>query len=181
MNPGCDKYNQEMLLAETGELTPQKKALLERHLNECSACRAAYHELPLIRSATRRALAVEGPSAEVMQRIRRAASQRQTTQPFMVFPSVWRVPLAAAALFALLTAGYMFILGTDYSESRARHYAMQEMRTLVAIVQDDSGNDFSGAFQENNAHDLHGFAMELLRFQGLDTAELFEDDYFFDS
>ena len=183
MQTECERFSNQMLLAMSDELPPDKRQQLEQHLEECSECSKTYTELPLIQAAARRALAVEGPSESIMETIRRRAVQESSKQEAMIFPSVWRIPLAAAALVLMLAGGYVLLMpGKDQLESITREYTIRDMRTFLAFVQDqDNGDGSYYSETEANGSDLRGFAFELLRFQGLDIDEFYDDDYLFDS
>lgn len=176
----CKEYADDILLAASGELSQEKQHLLQQHLQQCAACRAAAKEQQNVQTATRKLLAVKGPSAVIIQQIKtKAAEMPRQPQP-LAFPSVWRIPFAAAALFVLTAGIYLLLLSLQINRGPNNSYSdLQQVRTLVALIQDDPAGLTGGEETTSSEDKMKALAFELLEFQGLDDGDLFEEYYAF--
>ena len=91
----CDPFADDLVLLAAGELQEERRAALEAHLDECSACVAALDD---VRAADRalRARPVEAVPADVRRRI-----ERRLRRPVFANPR-WLVPAGIAACLALV-------------------------------------------------------------------------------
>ncbi len=109
----CTHVQEQLLLADSGELTAHARVRVDRHLAGCAACRAyataLQAELPAIRTALRSEALPPLPAAT---RDTILAAARPDRRNILVFQPThrpvawWRPALALAALFAVLLAAW---------------------------------------------------------------------------
>jgi len=103
----CRDYELELGDLVDGTVAPDRRVVLERHLEGCDSCRALVDDFTAIRDAARD-LDVPPPSAEVWNRIAAAVEAEATPRRWWQGPSgslAWQPVLAAAAMVVLLVGG----------------------------------------------------------------------------
>jgi hypothetical protein len=159
----------DILLAETGELSPWRRRRLERYLAQSLEARAYRDELREV-SLMAREESVEGPSDFTVNRIldegRRLQPSRapaRAREADIVFP--WRPALAVASVVVLLLAGSLVWRGTPEPASQAQ---VPEPATPQEVAWDDSLDEEIAELSEMlaSAVDEDELARQLLELEG---------------
>ena len=155
----CDKIEQQLLLADAGELSARAVTRLETHIDTCSRCRAYRDNLARLLPAAHDALAAAGPSATALAAVSEAAREQLVRPGIVVFPlPAWQPrALAYAAMLVLLLGGW-FMVTPMRGTKRVR-----EAQAVVAAVIDYEHGDDDGQTREE---ELEALARELLRMEG---------------
>jgi len=93
-----------------GEVTPEEKVLIERHLQGCERCRNDLYELRRTVYHLRDLGEVEPPpwlTRRIMTRVGEEAERRGGRLRRLFLPLRWKLPIEAAALVFLTVTGYL--------------------------------------------------------------------------
>jgi hypothetical protein len=160
-----------ILLSQSGEWTSDQRSRLDTQQTDDVALRAEREKLDRLCRESRKALLVDGPSADVMQRISEEA-RRRVEHPGVVvrFPSpVVRLAACAAAL-AVMVGTWV-----AWPPEKPERDGVADLRTLVALVAAhdvDVDSNKDAAEQER----IRSLAHELLILQGLEVEDFTVED-----
>jgi hypothetical protein len=163
----CEKREQQILLAEAGELRGSSLAELHTHLAVCEQCRAYRETVRLIEAAGRDALPVGSPGPAAMARVRAAAEAGRGPVRLVLFRYPVLQSLAYAAVLCLLL-GAWFLLPRE-----ARLMRIERVSTIAALVQEDYSEAEAGNQPDTEVAKLRALASELLEIQGFAADELY--------
>jgi anti-sigma factor RsiW len=163
----CEDYRNDLLLVAAGELPPDRRADLDRHVANCADCRAFGDGAAILQRVAVRLLPADGPSPAALRRIREAAAAEVTAAGR---PRLWvfRRPvvrvLACAAGLSLLAGSWACWQNAVRSNRLAHASAALAFVTDTALASPDT--DASGD-SRTREHALRELARGILRMQGL--------------
>ncbi|MDA0577290.1 MAG: hypothetical protein O3B24_04235 [Verrucomicrobia bacterium] len=155
-----EQLEQQLLLAESGELSAAQARGLADWLAAHPDARALRTETNFLLTAARAGLPAPTPAADVRARIR-AAAETELAQPAFVFPAVWLRGLAYAASLALAVAGWLWMLPTAPEDRIAQVHAM------VAMAQGADEFPTPATVVNDQEAKLLALARDLLAMEGL--------------
>jgi hypothetical protein len=166
----CERWQHQVLLAESGELSDDERPALETHLAGCPACRDFRAASSALADAVRPALRHGEPSAAAMAAISEEAASRAGRSRLLVFrPFVFQLAACAAA-FALVVGGWLLLQPRPESGPDTIH----QVGSLLTMVSDRhaDGSGVPAATASDNDARLRTLARELLRMEGLAVDEV---------
>lgn len=169
----CEERQHQILLRQSDELSAPDQLDLEKHLDQCSACRTFSMELGQI-TATEETLPPQREVSELtLARIRRRAASRQQRTPFY---QTWRPALlyGAAAIFLLLfTLRFTASQRVDPAQTRTSQeipswddgwdHAMWDLVEQLTTL--DSRDDIDTAQIDPREESLDDIAREILELE----------------
>ncbi len=172
----CSDFEKQLLLAESGELSPSLQTRLAAHLAHCPQCRAFQADLQELSTTARSGLAdVPGPTRGVLPQILIAARAHRRQQ------LNWH-PRVAHALLAL-AAGLMVLAGiwhvtsltpAERAPTDNRTARIAEWSSLLAALMETEDPANESEEVPRAYSDLQSLARQLLILQDM-TVELPED------
>ena len=165
----CRETERELLLDESGELSPARRAALERHLTTCASCEARRDEYAQWSRFVRSTTIAPAPADALIAQVLRDAATRRPVRPLILFP-VWRAALAAAAGLVILAglAAMLAVRSTDTTPEPAGTARLVEVSSLLGMLMEHN-QDAAEAHDAMVDGDLQGFARQLLILEGLDV------------
>ena len=161
----------DILLSQTGELSPGACKELEKHLEECGECRKYRDSMERIMSAAREALPAAEPGEAVMARIRSAARE-EAERKIVFFPQYltrW-VSYAAAAAFVICGIGLW-----SFNHGQI-HTAGQMSAIAMAMGSEADLHVISLLGKAESERELQALASHLLMMEGFAVDELPEPE-----
>jgi len=188
----CEHARHDILLGESGELAPERLALLDQHVAACAACRAYRDESLALLSAIKPCLHQGEPAAAVLAAIRTAAAQRAPRPavpytPWLAAVMTHRrlaVELMAWAAVTLLLVGGWFMVPDDALQPppatpapAARHSKALQVSALIDLASQEEETFSEAVSGDANEHQqLQALARQLLEVEGLDGSEFVETE-----
>jgi anti-sigma factor RsiW len=166
----CEQWQHQLLLAESGELSDDKRQALDTHLTGCPACRDFRNVSLTLADAVRPMLRHGEPAAATMAAISRETASASGRSHLLVFhPTVVRIAACAAA-FTLVIGGWFFLRPGTKSNSDAIH----QVGSLLTMVSEQhaSNSGVPAVSASNSDTRLRALARELLRMEGLALDEV---------
>lgn len=160
----CEEMERDILLAGSGELTPEAARALDAHVSECVACRAYRQDADRLAGLATSAAGEALPGPAVMQAILAAASGRKA-RPRLAFARAALKPLAWAAALALLAGGWWGVT-RDRSNDR-----IHEVTAIVAALSEREVTAAGLPASNESDHALRHLADALLLMEGLTDDE----------
>ncbi len=188
----CEQARHDILLGESGELAPERLALLDQHVVACDACRAYRDESLALMGALKPCLQQGKPSPAVLAAIRAVAAQRAPRPavpytPWLAAIVTHRrlaVEIMAWAAVALLLVGGWFMVPEDTALQpaaapmpAASHSQALQVSALIDLASQEEetfSHAVSGDVDEHQQ--LQALARQLLEMEGLDGSEFVEPD-----
>jgi predicted anti-sigma-YlaC factor YlaD len=168
----CERYRNDILLADAGELAGQAQYALAEHLRDCTACNAFSESLSISMQSARQVLSTEATAPSSMVSIRHAA-ERQDQHRLLWFPTPIARVAAIAALFVIMV-GATWV--TVSPKQRRAGLQVQELSAMVAMVSDAvSDNETTSAMIEDSEN-LQAVALQILEMEGFAVDDCFESD-----
>lgn len=152
----CIKYRKELMLESYGELEPQRRDSLFRHLSVCAGCRRERSAMKnfIDRVSASRPIAVLAPSdaARMTENVLRAVKteQKRGSSPragFFGLGSHW-APLAAAACLIVAVIGGWWVWSDRVASIRIAGAPGAEERVLVQDLEVIENLDLLEEFEE---------------------------------
>jgi anti-sigma factor RsiW len=169
----CERYQHDILLADSGELSEQAAKTLSTHLQECAACKAFSVSLCISTQTARQVLSAELPHPSSMVAIRQAAEQHHNKPRVLWFPTSIARVTAIAALF-LMVVGITWV--TIAPQAQHSGLQIQELSAMVAMVSEAMSEAEPAAPMVDNTETLQAVALQLLDMEGFAVDDLFESD-----
>jgi anti-sigma factor RsiW len=167
----CKKARQQILLAETGEISVAPAESLEEHLGRCDGCREYRASVSAITAAAGESLPQGEPSQAVLARIRSAARERETASSILP-GSVWTQALAYAAVLAVAVTAWFVAAPND------RIDRIDEMDALLAMVLEEEEGLEQAESGGVEAERLRALANRLLHMEGLSPSDDLDGEVF---
>jgi len=160
----CERAQQRVLLAGTGELPDLEVSELNEHLGGCEECRGFSRETARILSVAGNALPDGDPSTAVMNAIMaRAQSNSEETSTIFFRPAI-RLLAYAAGFMLILAGGYLYLA----TEPDTTHPSkVSQMSTIVAMVGEDETATIPETVGNSERDNLRALARQLLQHEGL--------------
>ena len=169
----CKTIRDDILLADSGELSPDRRQQLSAHLESCTDCAAFAKMAQSLTEAAREGLPQDTPHPSVMVAIREAATARRRTR-WIGFP-VGAVRLVACAATLALVSGALWL--TVFSDSPdGADSRVAALSTMVAMVSESVNDDATQLTVVDDDQDLKAVARQLLEMEGFDVDDLFDDE-----
>ena len=172
----CPGYRDQILLSESGELSPREREGLEAHLAGCADCRACRDDLRRVTALAGGALECGEPGSAAMVRVRAAARERAGAR-VLVFGWPLAPTLAYAASLAVLAGAVFVLLHRRPVEPVADLHAFVAMITgeeMVTVHPNGVGSVPSKA--ATGEKQLRALARQLLQMEGMAVEDLAEDE-----
>ncbi len=167
----CTTIRNEILLAQSGELSPSRRETLSTHLECCPDCSAFANTARALTESARKRLPQEFPHPSVMVAIRQAAEARGQAK-LLWFPT-HAVRLAACAAVLALVAGSAWLAAVPYQRQAFRVAALS---TVVTMVSESVMDDSATVTTVDDDRDLKAVARQLLEMEGFRVDDLFDDE-----
>ena len=173
----CERWRSMALLADSGELTPRRRELLESHLQSCEACRQFRDGIAPATRRFRAALPAGEPRPATVKVIAAAAEARQQPSTVMLTFRRPAVQMLACAAALLVVAGGAWMLSHGRQAGR-----IDDLQTIVAMLHEETApaEATDGAEQTDTANsddELRQLAHELLVLQGLEPDDFGDLDF----
>jgi anti-sigma factor RsiW len=166
-----DDIKRKILLAESGELSVQDAARLEKRIGVDAEAHRYRADTRRVTKVAREALPTGDPGAAAMARIREAAGERAGLRPLIFRPAL-QVLAAAAALALLVSGWFAFTPATRTHTDR-----IADMQTILEIVAEDELPAVEVETTGEEDAQLVALARQLLIMQGLSGDDLEEMEY----
>ena len=167
----CDDIEQLILLAESGELPPERRHELEGHVASCARCRRYREEAGYVTRLAAQVLPAE-PSPFLVPRIMAHAGAQSVPSPH-----AWlRIPhprlLALAATLLVAACAWVTLSRPGKADP------ITDMHTLTALmsVETEIGTGAPVSQGSPSEDALRALASELLRVEGFAADEFLEQD-----
>jgi len=167
----CTTYRNEILLADSGELTPARREALLAHLESCPECDAFARASHGLSELARVHLPQDAPHPSVMVAIRAAAETRGRGK-LLWFPTR-AVRLAACAAVLALVVGSAWYAAVPRQRHASRVAALS---TVVTMVAESTMDDTAAMMTVDDDQDLKAVARQLLEMEGFRVDDLFDDE-----
>jgi anti-sigma factor RsiW len=166
----CNRWQRQILLAQSGELADGDRQPLDAHLDACPECRAfrdaSVEAISLARPALRVDVERDVNLAPIREEAARVASSGVLIR--LVRPVYAQVMACAAAL--LLAAGVWFMMPGRVASNAAD--PIHNVGTLLSMVSDAHGGVVAVPTQGSEDARLRALAQELLRMEGLSADDM---------
>jgi anti-sigma factor RsiW len=166
----CTTYRNDILLAESGELTPPRREALSAHLASCPGCRTFADTSRVLTQSARETLSQETPHPSVMVAIRAAAETRGRGR-LLWFPTRMVRLAACAAAIALVAGSAWFAAVPRQQASR-----VAALSTMVTMVAESTMDDAATMTAVDDDRDLKAVARQLLEMEGFRVDDLIDDE-----
>ena len=156
----CKNMEQQLLLAQSGELDEEAIKAIEEHITACKPCQHLQADLNAITTVAQEALRTGTPSENTRAAIRLAGQNAINRKSHQIFPS-WPMQIMAYAAALLIFVGGWAWLGTQTKFNRAN-----ELSAILTMVDDaeTSEQNITGDGVNNQA--LQELAKQLLQMEG---------------
>ncbi len=167
----CTTIRNEILLAESGELSPNRREAVAAHLENCPDCSAFANTTRILTDAARERRPQDTPHPSVMVAIRQAAEAR--TQSRLLWFPAHAVRLAACAAVLAFVAGSAWLASVPYQRQA---YRVAALSTVVTMVSESVADDAATVTIVDDDRDLKAVARQLLEMEGFQVDDLFDDE-----
>ena len=165
----CEKREQQILLAQSGELSPAAARELDEHIAGCPRCREYRDSLADVLTVSGKALRSGVPSDQSLHRIKVAALNREE-RGLVTFSRPFAVALAAAAALVIAVGVWKLTPGGDPAP------ATSDLDAIIMMVQyeDEEETALPAAGRQKSIREL---ADELLSMEGFAVDEWTDDEW----
>ena len=164
----CEKYEQMILLKQSGELDSAATIQLDQHLASCSSCSTYIKNLDILTDISRQNLLSAEPSREIVDNIIGTASDRSDAKLKIMHLSFHNVIALAAALVIMVGAWLLF--APNNTPANNNSYNLDYAHSLIAIT--DMEDSIT---TQENGDDINDLADKLLKIEGFANSHNDED------
>jgi anti-sigma factor RsiW len=170
----CETWQRQILLSESGELSPEETTHLSRHLATCADCRTFASDSRTIQDAARLAPPRHAAPAQTLHNIRKNAGRHAGRGIRLTWPSpsFW----AACAATLMITATTWIVINGNRAQPESGVVSVDHLHALAAglsseTIETDSPEGTSLATDEERLRQL---GMQLLHMEGFATEDSIE-------